>query len=88
MVIIKPQMQFVNGEGFKQRSRHYAQHLHYARQCVTEGKMNVEYIESALNAADIFTKPIVCAKLFRFLRSLLGMVYSKVYPNTDEDKDE
>ena len=41
----------------RERSKHIDLKYHFLRQHVTSGELNLRYVESASNVADLFTKP-------------------------------
>ena len=69
------------GEGIKPRCKHYMQHVHYVRDTIQNKEIDLRYIKSADNAADIFTKPVTCAQTFQKLCALIG-VHHKQHTTT------
>jgi hypothetical protein len=55
------------------RSKHIDTKYHFIRECIEEGKVEVDHIGTAGQLADIFTKSLGRAK-FVELRSALGIV--------------
>ncbi|KAL5789205.1 hypothetical protein ACOSQ2_004093 [Xanthoceras sorbifolium] len=58
---------------FYDRSKHIDTQYHYIRECITRKDVQVKYVKSHDQAADIFTKPLKfedCARI----RSLLGLI--------------
>jgi hypothetical protein len=55
------------------RSKHIDTRYHFLRECIDEGKVNVEHVGTAGQLADIFTKALGRVK-FMELRSALGIV--------------
>ena len=66
-----------HGQGLTKCSKHYAQHVYYVRQRITEKEIEYVYIGSEENAADIFTKAITSHEKFKKLREMLGLVQAK-----------
>jgi len=62
---------------FHRRSKHIAIRHHFIRELVTNNIIVFEYVPSADNVADIFTKPLR-KKDFRRLRSLLMGPFDKL----------
>jgi hypothetical protein len=54
-------------------TKHVAVSFHHARSAVIHGEVDVKYVATQLNVADIFTKPLVPI-LFRQHRNTLGVV--------------
>lgn len=54
------------------RTKHIDTHFHYAKEQVSNGNINLRYIPSLENPADILTKPLGPCKHIRILE-LLGM---------------
>lgn len=59
---------------FHQRTKHIDIRYHYIREKVQDFELCVNYIPTALQRADIFTKPLPKER-FKSLTSLLGLVY-------------
>ncbi|MCF8701902.1 DDE-type integrase/transposase/recombinase, partial [Corynebacterium sp. MC-10] len=57
---------------FHDRSKHIDTRYHYIRECITRKDVQVEYVKSKDQVADIFTKPLKQEDFIK-LRSLLGM---------------
>ncbi|KAL5812625.1 hypothetical protein ACOSQ3_027575 [Xanthoceras sorbifolium] len=58
---------------FHDRSKHIDTRYHYIRECIAKRDVQMEYVKSKDQIADIFTKPLRFEDFSR-LRSLLGMV--------------
>ena len=58
---------------FHDRSKHIDIRYHYIRECITKKDVQVEYVKSQDQIADIFTKPLRIED-FAKLRNLLGVV--------------
>ncbi|KAL5866165.1 hypothetical protein ACOSQ3_003679 [Xanthoceras sorbifolium] len=58
---------------FHDRSKHIDTRYHYIRECIAKRDVQMEYVKSKDQIADIFTKPLGFEDFSR-LRSLLGMV--------------
>ena len=56
-----------------ERSKHIDTKYHFLRECIEEGKVEVDHIGTAEQLADIFTKSLGRVK-FVELRSALGVV--------------
>lgn len=57
---------------FHRRTKHIRRRHHFARECVNEGDLKVEWIAGEDNPADILTKPVT-GKRFTMLKRLVGM---------------
>ena len=57
---------------FHDQSKHIDTRYHYIRECITRKDVQVEYVKSHDQVADIFTKPLKHEDFIR-LRSLIGM---------------
>jgi hypothetical protein len=55
-----------------QRSKHIDIRYHFIRAEVQKGVMQVVYVPSEQNVADIFTKPVVKHKLCKFVNVTMG----------------
>ena len=55
-----------------QRTKHVDIKYHFIRQEIQEGRINLEYIATEQNMADIFTKAANKNKLERFRTDMLG----------------
>ena len=53
-----------------QRSKHIDIHYHYVRECLLNTSFDINYIESSLNTADIFTKALDAQKHSKFMQQL------------------
>ena len=51
---------------FRQRTKHIDIKYHYIRSQIKENLIELKYIPSELNVADIFTKPVSSHKINRF----------------------
>ncbi|KAE8707741.1 hypothetical protein F3Y22_tig00110377pilonHSYRG00343 [Hibiscus syriacus] len=60
---------------FHDRSKHIDIRYHYIRECVARKDVEVEYVKSQDQVADIFTKPLTSEDFLR-LRNLLGVTIS------------
>ena len=58
---------------FHGRSKHIDTKYHFLRQCIEEGKVEVEHVGTGDQVADIFTKSLGRVKFVEF-RSALGVV--------------
>ena len=54
-------------------TKHVAVAFHHARAAVIQGDVDVKYVPTQKNVADIFTKPLVPV-LFKIHRNTLGVV--------------
>lgn len=61
---------------FHDRSKHIDTRYHHIRECIEGGKINVEYVSSDEQLADILTKPLGRVK-FQELRAKIGVVEIK-----------
>ncbi|KAK6142445.1 hypothetical protein DH2020_022793 [Rehmannia glutinosa] len=68
----KSAMALANNPVFHDRSKHIDTHYHYIRECISRKEVQVEYVKSQDQIADIFTKPLKHENFIR-LRSFLGM---------------
>jgi hypothetical protein len=55
------------------RSKHIDTRYHFLRECVEEGKVEIEHVGTAEQVADIFTKALGRVKFIE-LRSALGVI--------------
>ena len=62
---------------FHDRSKHIDVRYHYIRECVARKDVQVEYVKSQDQVADILTKPLT-SEDFRRLRNLLGVTRSSL----------
>jgi hypothetical protein len=60
---------------FHARTKHIDIRYHFIREAVENGKINMQYIPTNDNIADIFTKPLAKAKFERFM-AMLGLGYA------------
>ncbi|KAJ0892267.1 putative RNA-directed DNA polymerase [Helianthus annuus] len=58
---------------FHARTKHVEVDYHFVRKQVTKGKLNVKFISTDDQIADVFTKPL-SSQRFEFLRSKLQVV--------------
>ena len=56
-----------------QRSKHIDIKFHFVRSIVSEGIMDLIYVPTAKNIADVFTKPIASFELKKFIAVLMGI---------------
>jgi hypothetical protein len=57
------------------RTKHIDIRYHFIREAVENSKINMQYIPTNDNIADIFTKPLAKAKFERFT-AMLGLGYT------------
>ena len=62
---------------FHDRSKHIDTRFHYIRECITRKEVQVEYIKSQDQVADIFTKPLKFEDFIK-MRYLLGVTKSSL----------
>ncbi|KAH9768833.1 hypothetical protein KPL71_011754 [Citrus sinensis] len=62
---------------FHDRSKHVDTRYHFIRECITRKEVQIKYVKSQDQAADIFTKPLKQEDFVRF-RSLLGVTGSSL----------
>ena len=60
---------------FHARTKHIDIRYHFIREAVENGNINMQYIPTNNNIADIFTKPLAKAKFERFT-AMLGLGYA------------
>ena len=81
ITVSKPVMLFGDNQGSldmlkntssNDRSKHIDIKYHFIREKYNEGLINVRYIPTGDNVADIFTKPVTKAKLVQFQNTLFG----------------
>lgn len=65
-------LKLIRNPQFHKRTKHIDVKYHYIREKYEEGMMNIEYVKSEDQLADIFTKAL-CAEKFRKFRHLLGV---------------
>jgi hypothetical protein len=58
---------------FHDRSKHIDIRFHFIRECVGDGKVDIEHVCTEEQIADILTKPLTCER-FCELRKKLGVV--------------
>ena len=77
-----PTTLFVDNEGviklaqnpvFHERTKHVDVHCHYIRQLVEDGTIDLQYVPTTDQTADILTKPLGCDKFVKF-RGHLGVL--------------
>jgi hypothetical protein len=61
---------------FHDHSKHIDTKYHFIRQCIEEDRVNVEFVSTNEQLADILTKPLGGVK-FMELRSRIGLVNIK-----------
>ena len=64
---------------FHDRSKHIDTRYHYMRDCIEEGKIEVEYVSTEDQLADILTKPLGRVK-FLEMRKKIGLRVVKEPP--------
>ena len=62
---------------FHDRSKHIDTRYHYIRECVTKKEVQLEYVKTNDQLADIFTKPLKREDFVK-LRTLLGVTKSSL----------
>ena len=62
---------------FHDRSKHIDTRYHYIRECVTRKDVQLKYVKSYDQVADIFTKPLKREDFLR-IRRLLGVTKSSL----------
>lgn len=62
---------------FHDRSKHIDTRYHFIRECVTKKEVELKFVKSQDQVANIFTKPLK-EDVFRRLRSLLGVMKKQV----------
>jgi len=72
---------------FHKRSKHFEVQAHYVREKVKEGVISVDYIQSDLQLADIFTKPLHRAKHLE-MKKKLGLVDVEAVDDQDQNKEQ
>lgn len=65
-------IKMVENSKFSSRTKHIDVRLHFVRECVYEGKINLKYCASENNVADILTKPLAGIKM-KYLRHLAAL---------------
>jgi hypothetical protein len=58
---------------FHERSKHIDVRYHFVRECVEEGKLEVEHVRTEEQHADILTKPLARFR-FQTLKEKIGML--------------
>ena len=56
--------------GFHQRTKHIDIHYHFARQCIADGLITVEYVPTDEQLADVMTKALATPKVKHFTERL------------------
>jgi hypothetical protein len=72
----KSAIQLCKNPVFHDQSKHIEVRYHFIRECVTAGKINVEYVRTDEQLADILTKPLGRIR-FLELHEKIGMVMVK-----------
>jgi hypothetical protein len=72
----KSAIQLCKNPVFHDRSKHIEVRFHFIRECIEAGKINVDYVSTDEQLADILTKPLGRTR-FLELRSKIGMVMVK-----------
>lgn len=62
-------IRLIENEKFSSRTKHIDTRLHAVRECVINGKINIEYCPSEFNVADLLTKPLAGVKVGRLRKS-------------------
>ena len=62
---------------FHDQSKHIDTRYHFIRECIARKEVQIKYVKSQDQAADIFTKPLKQEDFVRF-RSLLGVTGSSL----------
>ena len=60
---------------YSKYTKHIAESFHYAREAIAKGQVDIQYVESAKNKADIMTKPLA-KPLFQVHRQSIGLLNS------------
>jgi hypothetical protein len=60
---------------YSKYTKHIAVSFHYAREAIAKGQVDIQYVESAKNKADIMTKPLA-KPLFQVHRQSIGLLNS------------
>jgi hypothetical protein len=68
---------------FHDRSKHIDLRYHFIRECAEVGKVEVKYVNTEEQLADILTKPLGRIR-FQELRSKIGMKENKIVPRIRE----
>ena len=58
---------------FHDRTKHIEVHYHYVRERLSAGEINLVYVTTQDNLADLFTKALPCDK-FKAFRTALGLL--------------
>jgi transposase InsO family protein len=65
-------IKLIENPKFSSRTKHIDVRLHYVRECVVDGKIQLIFCPSEENVADLLTKPLAGVKM-KFLRNLAGL---------------
>ncbi|CAA0841943.1 cysteine-rich RLK (RECEPTOR-like protein kinase) 8 [Striga hermonthica] len=76
MVDNQPAIALANNPVLHDRSKHIDTRFHFIRDCINEGHIVLEFVESGRQLADILTKPLGRLR-FMELRTKIGMVGNK-----------
>ena len=60
----------VDGYSIGRKAKHIDVRIHFARECVEDKTIDLEYVPSADNVSDMFTKPLGRVKFEKFRRRL------------------
>lgn len=63
---------------FHDRSKHIDTRYHFIRECITKKEIELEYVKSVDQVADIFTKPLK-VEVFEKMRTLLGVMNKRQF---------
>jgi len=55
---------------FHLKTKHIDLHYHFIHEAVEEGKIDMKYVPTSDNVADIFTKPLAKPKFIQFVETL------------------
>ena len=72
MVDNQPAIALAKNPVLHDRSKHIDVKFHFLKDCVNEGQIIIEFIETGLQLADVLTKPLRHLRLME-LKELIGM---------------
>lgn len=66
-------LKMIANEKFSNRTKHIDTKFHFSKNCVMKKEIELIYVETSNNVADLFTKPLASTKI-KHLRTLAGVI--------------